>query len=429
MSFYTSTLVEMGLYEKNHPRQFWKVADIGFTDADWSSACQSAISFLSDLLPQNTPCDDPIDNVLCCVLGEEQFGPDHWKLNLARKLFYQLKPLIPRPMQLSFDKVYRSNMEIDGGLRWPIEDRYVLFQSELLRVLLREKRCSQVPYIHFWRHGKRFALVLTHDVETADGFKAIPRIVELEKQYGFRSLLNIVPKRYSVDKSYLEYLRAEGFEIGIHGLKHDGKLFRTRKGFEQRARRINAYLEIYNASGFRAPLMHRHPVWMQALECEYDLSFFDTDPYEGIPGGCMSVWPFFIGHFVELPYTLAQDHTLMMTSGETTPQLWIEKVDFIEQHYGMALLNSHPDYLVESDHLRIYEAFLKKMNERDDRYWHALPREVARWWKARNAAAITQDGGGLSIRPAIPGASVGTISISDGQMDLDVNIEAGHDLK
>ena len=31
---------------------------------------------------------------------------------------------------------------------------------------------------------------------------------------------------------------------------------------------------------------------MQALEIEYDLSFFDTDPCEPIPGGTMSIWPF-----------------------------------------------------------------------------------------------------------------------------------------
>ena len=45
---------------------------------------------------------------------------------------------------------------------------------------------------------------------------------------------------------------------------------------------------------------------MRHLEIEYDLSFFDTDPFEPIPGGTMSIWPFFIGHFVELPYTLAR---------------------------------------------------------------------------------------------------------------------------
>jgi hypothetical protein len=42
---------------------------------------------------------------------------------------------------------------------------------------------------------------------------------------------------------------------------------------------------------------------------------------ESIAGGTLSIWFFFMGHFVELPYTLVQDHTLMATLGETTLRL------------------------------------------------------------------------------------------------------------
>ena len=33
---------------------------------------------------------------------------------------------------------------------------------------------------------------------------------------------------------------------------------------------------------------------------QYDLSFFDTDPFEPIPVGTMSIWPFMLGNFVEI---------------------------------------------------------------------------------------------------------------------------------
>ena len=114
----------------------------------------------------------------------------------------------------------------------------------------------------------------------------------------------------------------------------------------RRAKRINAHLKELDAVGFRSPLTMRNPEWMQALEIEYDLSFFDTDPYEPMPGGTMSIWPFILGHFVELPYTLMQDYTLTAVLGETTPRLWLQKVDFIERYHGMALVNTHPDYLL-----------------------------------------------------------------------------------
>jgi hypothetical protein len=155
------------------------------------------------------------------------------------------------------------------------------------------------------------------------------------------------------------------------------------------------------------------PEWMQALEIEYDLSFFDTDPFEPIPGGTMSIWPFEIGRFVELPYTLVQDYTLTAVLGETTPRIWVEKVDFIETFSGLALLNSHPDYLLQPANWRLYEQFLQAMRRRDGSYWHALPREVARWWRARRQVA-TPD--------ALPGAVTGTISLNSGDGEGRISI-------
>jgi hypothetical protein len=121
---------------------------------------------------------------------------------------------------------------------------------------------------------------------------------------------------------------------------------------------------------------------MQALEMDYDLSFFDSDPYEPLPGGVMSLWPFMIGHFVELPYTLAQDYTLNNILKENTPRVWLEKVNMIETYHGMALVNTHPDYLLQKDNWGAYAAFLEAMQEKSDT-WHALPREAAAWWRAR----------------------------------------------
>jgi hypothetical protein len=43
------------------------------------------------------------------------------------------------------------------------------------------------------------------------------------------------------------------------------------------------------------------PEWLQALDIPYDLPFFDTDPYEPMPGGTKSICPFTLGWFVELP--------------------------------------------------------------------------------------------------------------------------------
>src|SRR4029079_11830143 len=123
--------------------------------------------------------------------------------------------------------------------------------------------------------------------------------------------------------------QSRGFEIGIHGYNHDGKLFTSKRIFDSRLPAINAALRDFDAVGFRAPMVHRNLDWMQSLEIEYDASCYDADPYHAMPGGVGAPWPFIAGRFVELPYTLPQDHTLFVALGERDERIWTSKLAFI----------------------------------------------------------------------------------------------------
>ena len=48
-----------------------------------------------------------------------------------------------------------------------------------------------------------------------------------------------MPERYKVDSRLREILSKNGFEVGIHGLNHDGKLFKSKKIFDKRCIKIN----------------------------------------------------------------------------------------------------------------------------------------------------------------------------------------------
>ena len=100
--------------------------------------------------------------------------------------------------------------------------------------------------------------------------------------------------------------------------------------------------------------------------------------------------------------------------GESTPRLWLEKVDFIEKWNGMALINSHPDYLRHPANLKIYADFLSNMKHRSG-YWHALPKAAARWWRERSKeqglanqcpALATITDGAIMITPSISIVSI-----------------------
>jgi len=401
--------------ERNHPSRFWRIADPRFSDEDWENAYRLVVgkifAFEGSLL-----------NYISWLLMEQQFDSEHWTLSHSMRLFYRLKPFIPRSIQIQLRQIYRLYQERKVTIHWPIEDRYVRFQCELVRRLMENKDLSEVPYISFWPKRKDFAFVLTHDVETEEGFKNIPKVVELEKQYSFRSVFNIVPERYPIDIVYLNKLRAEGFEIGIHGLKHDGELFLSKKTFLSRVKKINKYIKDYGAKGFRSPFTHRNPLWMHELECDYDMSFFDTDPYETMPGGTLSIWPFFIVHFVELPYTLPQDSTLFIIRKEKNINIWREKINFIEKKKGMALLNVHPDYIDFENKwgrkkypLRLYEEFLSHIRNKRN-YWHALPKDVAKWWGSRAERILISIKGQWKIYPPLDGANIRKINLEKGKL-------------
>jgi len=398
--------------DENQPWGFWRLLDSRIRPEDWTDAIRGATKCLEGL-PAVERCAGP-HRLTADILSETQFGPEHWRLSRFKRIYYRLvRPLLPNFLRASLRTALLSGQRNGCTLNWPIEDRYVRFQFEIVARLMASKRLGSVSHIAFWPAGKQYAFVLTHDIETDDGQSYVREIAALEERYGFRSSFNFVPEEYRVDLDLIAELKERGFEVGVHGLKHDGRLFSSKAAFDANAVRINRYLKQWNAVGFRSPMTHRNPEWMQALEIEYDLSFFDTDPYEPMPGGTMSIWPFMMGRFVELPYTLPQDHTLMVTLAERTPRLWLEKVEFIRRCHGLALLNSHPDYLRDPGRFAVYEAFLRSMSERND-YWHALPREAARWWRAR--AAVKAEAGTIEKGPSAEDGfdfAVGSIRLTD----------------
>ncbi|GAB4294766.1 MAG: hypothetical protein Kow0098_16530 [Ignavibacteriaceae bacterium] len=294
-----------------------------------------------------------------------------------RKFFYFIKPFIPRRIQILLRrKLVRIQLEKYADL-WPI-----LQNSD-----------KSPDWWPGWGDGKKFAFILTHDVELQSGHDKVLQLMETEKELGFRSSFNFVPERYNVSSKIRETLIANGFEVGVHGLNHDGKLFQNETIFRKRAQKINNYLKEWNSVGFRAPAMHHNLDLIGELNIKYDLSTFDTDPFEPQSDGVGTIFPFRVsseninGGYWEFPYTLVQDFTLFILMQKTN-KIWKDKLDWIAEKGGMALLNVHPDYISFSKKEKNYEKFdiqqyidfLNYVKSKyKNQYWNPLPKELAEY--------------------------------------------------
>jgi hypothetical protein len=292
-------------------------------------------------------------------------------------LYYRLKPFIPREVRMAARRVHAIQLRRRNGNSWPIQ----------------ESAARAPEGWPGWPNGKKFAFVLTHDVEGVRGLDKCRKLAEMDKAQGFRSSFNFVPEgEYRLPDSLRSFLVQEGFEIGVHDLHHDGSLYRSERTFMAQAQIINQHLKAWGAVGFRAGFMFHNLEWLHSLDVSYDASTFDTDPFEPQPDGVGTIFPFWVQGsgsrgYVELPYTLPQDSTLFLVFKEKTIDVWTKKLEWVAAHGGMALMNVHPDYLnfggsrsSSEFSAELYECFLKYVASRyRDTCWFALPREVAKF--------------------------------------------------
>jgi hypothetical protein len=325
---------------------------------------------------------------------------------LAVRAYYTARPALPRPLQLSLRRAHAHRLRHDLPPAWPVEmslHEFYAWYFDLLADLAGEP----VPSIAPWPDGHQWAMVLTHDVETAAGVDDIDLLRADERRLGYRSSWNFVGGRYRVPEDVVSDLADEGCEVGVHGLMHDGKDLASSRRLRQRLPAMHAWAREWDAVGFRSPATQRSWTLMARLGFDYDASYSDTDPYEPQPGGCGSYLPFMIGNVVELPITLPQDHTLYEILDHRDGRLWVDKTQTLRERGGMALVLAHPDYArkpaISSAWRELLEAYAF-----DTTKWQPLPREAAQWWRDRGHSRVvaSSDGRWTVAGPAASRATV-----------------------
>ena len=339
-----------------------------------------------------------LDNLRCEIYAGDWL--DGYTKSALVKMYYLVRPFLSFGARSRLKKLHLRRRSRPSFPQWPVDCSVDNLAEQLLLLSLKSGSHGQIPFIWFWPDGAPSCAIMTHDVETKAGQEFCSDLMDIDDSYRIKASFQIVPEDcYGVSPQYLASIRERGFEVVVHDLNHDGRLYQDREQFLRRAVSINSYGKQYQAEGFRAAVLYRKQHWFDALKFSYDMSVPNVGHLDPQRGGCCTVMPFFIGNLLELPVTTTQDYMLFHMLNEYSIGLWKRQIDIIMEKHGLISFIVHPDYIRSPREKSVYEellAYLAELRETNN-VWLTTPGEVNRWWRQRAEMRLIEDANGLRI--------------------------------
>src|SRR4051812_12305597 len=95
-----------------------------------------------------------------------------------QRFYYALKPYLPWRLRIGLRRLVAQRIRVGNDLTWPISPAAA-------------HKPMNWPG---WPGGKKFAVVLTHDVEGLNGYAKCSKLLQLEERHDFRSSFNFIPE-------------------------------------------------------------------------------------------------------------------------------------------------------------------------------------------------------------------------------------------
>ena len=334
-------------------------------------------------------------------LGLRCAGKENISQRTLRSAYYLARPALPVSVRKHLQRLRLRGWEKRPFPSWPVDRTVENIVEKLLVLSLKAHTTKRIPFIWFWPDGAPSAAVMTHDVEEQPGQTFCSQLMDLDDSAGIKASFQIVPEeRYPVPPSFLDSIRARGFEINVHDLNHDCRLFVDRRIFLQRVQKINRYGKEFGAAGFRSGALYRNLDWFGELDFAYDMLVPNVAHLDPQPGGCCTVMPYFLHDILEIPVTTTQDYTLFHIFDDYSINLWKRQIELIMDKHGLISFIVHPDYIHTAREQSVYEELLRYLiclrEEKD--VWIATPGEVNRWWRARSQMKLVRRGSNWEIQ-------------------------------
>ena len=346
----------------------------------------------SQLLPYNPW------RAMRAIVEERYLGPLRMPLHARLKLPYHW---VPGPLRLAAYPLVagRATHDPEGcppDPAWPIERRLDGFRSELYRGLLGE--AAEPALRGAWPKGRRFPLLVTHDVDTKEGMALAGQVLDDMVDLGLRPCFFLVGRGYAWDRGFLHAVLQAGGEIGLHGDTHDNRIaFESAADAAKRLDSVRDLVEQHGIRGFRSPSLLASDALYDAVgpRFAWDSSVPDTDTHTllGPRRGCGTVFPFRRRGCLVLPLTMPADDRLLLLGyrGLDMVALLRRKWEYLRQQGGIVHFLTHPEpHLFGKPVLRdLYRSVLTEILDTGEA-WVATPSMVAEYWES---LAATEDPG------------------------------------
>jgi hypothetical protein len=231
--------------------------------------------------------------------------------------------------------------------------------------------------------GRPVPVLLTHDVDTAQGLATLSRLLAVEESLGLASLTFLVTHRYRWERAALAPLRARGHAFGVHDTTHDNRLaYLPPADVEQRIRRAQEALGPLDSGAFRAPAFLRSPSLYDGIASRVRIDFSTNDsalvwPHPG--DGLGSPFPVRYRRVAIVPTTLPRDGELLALGLDRTAALDLcrRKARQLARVGAPVVMLTHPDptFTDTAGRMDVYGDFLAWLKA-DARFRLLAPADV-----------------------------------------------------
>jgi peptidoglycan/xylan/chitin deacetylase (PgdA/CDA1 family) len=325
--------------------------------------------------------------MISSIVNERYFVPKR-PIHTYASLPYQL---VPGPVRLLLFRLLASGQR-DGGAgfpEWPVDNSVEALRSMFLRAW--SLAGGAMPQRPRWPQGRQYAFSVSHDVDTAHGYRLIPEVAAYEASLGLRSCWFVVGHLYQADPAVLDALRRQGHEIGLHGDRHDNRIaYLSRRQIQSRLASCCGMLKRFEVRGWRSPSLLESPLLRELLGTSFlytsDVPDTEVDSLVAPRRGCATCFPFVKQGLLEIPLTLPLEDKLLISGlGEQQIlELWRKKVSWARSVGGVAQLTVHNEPHLLRRCRGAYEQLLREACD-DDSAWRATLGEIADWWLKEHA--------------------------------------------